>query len=155
MISEIANVIRVVQSATQRALRFSASPSPRIAMMNSAPTSGRNVVTERIGQLMVQLTRPPNMNQVISAATPISIAKALTGLQTGRAARPTAHARRDAVGSPAIDHPGVAILRQDAAEPERRAHDEGVVDLVEIPLVEQEPVERLVLARELGRQLRP
>ena len=28
-------------------------PSLRIAMMKSAPTSGRNVVTERIGQLML------------------------------------------------------------------------------------------------------
>ncbi len=69
-------MISVVQSAIQRALRFSASPSLRIIMMNSAPTSGRKVVTERIGQLIVQPTRPPNMNQVMNAATPISMAKA-------------------------------------------------------------------------------
>ncbi len=53
MISEIANVISVVQSAIQRALRFSASPSLPSTMMNSAPTSGRKVVTERMGQLMI------------------------------------------------------------------------------------------------------
>ena len=52
-ISEIAKVMRVVHSAIQRALRLSASLSPRITMMNSAPTSGRKVVTERIGQLIV------------------------------------------------------------------------------------------------------
>ncbi len=56
-ISEIAKVISVVQSATQRALRLSASPSPRISMMNSAPASGRKVVTERIGQLIISPLR--------------------------------------------------------------------------------------------------
>ncbi len=56
-ISEIAKVISVVQSAIQRALRLSASPSLRIAMMSSAPTSGRKVVTERIGQLSISPLR--------------------------------------------------------------------------------------------------
>ena len=66
----------VVHSAIQRALRRFASPSPRISMMSSAPTSGRKVVTERIGQLIISPPSPTNMNQVISAATPISMAKA-------------------------------------------------------------------------------
>ena len=56
--SEIAKVISVVHSATQRALRFSASPSLRSIMMNSAPASGRKVVTERIGQLSI--SPPPS-----------------------------------------------------------------------------------------------
>ena len=43
--------------------------------MNSAPTSGRKVVTERIGQLAINAL-PANMNQVMSAAAPISMAKA-------------------------------------------------------------------------------
>ncbi len=54
----MANVIDVVHKATQRALRFSGSPSLRISIMNSAPTSGRKVVTERMGQLSI-ISRPP------------------------------------------------------------------------------------------------
>ena len=74
-ISEIANVISVVHNAIQRALRLSASPRSRISMMNSAPASGRK---RRDGEdRPAHITDPPaNMNQVISAATPISMAKA-------------------------------------------------------------------------------
>ena len=53
MTSETTKVTSVVHSAIQRALRFTASSSPRITRMNSAPTSGRKVVTERIGQLAI------------------------------------------------------------------------------------------------------
>ena len=45
MSSEIANVTSVVQSAIQRALPFASGFSVAIS---SAPTSGRNVVTERM-----------------------------------------------------------------------------------------------------------
>src|SRR5258707_4813970 len=55
-ISEIAKVISVVHSATQRALRAMEASSPRIATMNSAPSSGRKVVTERIGQLAISVS---------------------------------------------------------------------------------------------------
>ena len=55
--SDTANVTIVVHNATQRALRLAASSSPRIARMNSAPTSGRNVVTERIGHDISALRR--------------------------------------------------------------------------------------------------
>ena len=48
----MANVMSVVHSATQRALRTPASSSLRNAM-NSAPTIGRKVTTERIGQLVI------------------------------------------------------------------------------------------------------
>ena len=51
--SETASVTSVVHSATQRALRFTAASSPPRIMMNSAPTSGRKVVIERIGQLAI------------------------------------------------------------------------------------------------------
>src|SRR3954470_23192726 len=55
IINETANVTMVVHSAAQRALRFPASLSPGSIMMNSAPTSGRNVVIERIGQLVISV----------------------------------------------------------------------------------------------------
>src|SRR5215475_2210255 len=55
-ISEITKVSSVVHIATQRALRAIEASSPRITMMKSAPTSGRNIVTERIGQLAISAT---------------------------------------------------------------------------------------------------
>src|SRR5215470_19310673 len=61
-ISEIAKVIKVVHSATQRALRAMEASSPRIAMMNSAPSKGRNTVTERIGQLTISVS-PAGKNE--------------------------------------------------------------------------------------------
>src|SRR5215475_10640567 len=56
-ISDIAKVINVVHNATQRALRAMEASSPRIAMMNTTPSNGRKVVTERIGQLVISV--PP------------------------------------------------------------------------------------------------
>jgi hypothetical protein len=54
--SEIAKVMSVVHSATQRALRMAASSSRRNAM-NTAPAIGRKMTTERIGQLVINV--PP------------------------------------------------------------------------------------------------
>src|SRR5258708_37594692 len=54
--SEITKVISVVHIATQRALRAMEGSSPRSAMMNSAPRSGRNTVTERIGQRAISVS---------------------------------------------------------------------------------------------------
>ena len=45
-------------------------------MMKTAPSSGRKVTTERIGQFIVLPYRNANMNQVMKAAAPISMAKA-------------------------------------------------------------------------------
>ena len=65
----------VVHSATQRAVPLASGSLPRTSMMNSAPTSGRKVTTERMGQVH-QCTPAENMNQVMNAAAPISMAKA-------------------------------------------------------------------------------
>jgi hypothetical protein len=51
-ISETMKVMSVVHSAVQRALRMPASSSGNSAM-NNAPASGRNVTTERMGQLAI------------------------------------------------------------------------------------------------------
>ena len=51
--SEIAKVMSVVHSATQRALRTPASSSFKNEM-NTAPTSGRKTTTERMGQLVIR-----------------------------------------------------------------------------------------------------
>jgi hypothetical protein len=51
-------------------------------------------------------------------------------------------ARGDAIGADAIDDPAIATLPEQAAEPLRRAHEDQVVELVEVPFVEQEAVEK-------------
>src|SRR5215510_9640284 len=130
--SEIANVISVVQSAIQRALRFSASPSPRIIMMSSAPTSGRKMVTDRIGQLMStcpSAEHEPGDERRHTDQHGEGVVVEIAGLQPHHAARHVEHARGDTVRPEAVDQPAVAVLPQYAAEPQRRAHDEEVVDL--------------------------
>src|SRR5262249_3241524 len=64
------------------------------------------------------------------------------------------HPRRDAVRSQTVDRPAVAVFPQRAGQPQSRANNQEFVDLVEVPLVEQEFVERLLLASELDRQFR-
>src|SRR5262249_34241643 len=72
---EIRNVTTEVTSAALRQLRSTASLGPLTTRQNNAPTSGRKVTTERIGQLA--MAQPaPSMNQVTRAATPTSITKA-------------------------------------------------------------------------------
>src|SRR5262249_448552 len=140
-ISDVAKVMIVVQSATQRALRFSASPSPpRSNRMNSAPTSGRKVTTERTGQLMA-LPQPcafPKPGFHFSGAWLVlprerepsdegsradqhgeGIVIEITGLQPHHVAGDVEHARRNAVRPEAVDQPAVAALPEQAAEPER------------------------------------
>ncbi len=49
--SDSAKVMSVVHSAMKRALRKALSSSPRSSTISSAPSSGRKVTVERIGQL--------------------------------------------------------------------------------------------------------
>src|SRR5262249_58049082 len=58
-------------------------------------------------------------------------------------------------GPQPVDHPPATALPQCAGEPQGWANDQEVVELVEVPLIEQEFVKRLLLAGELDRQLRP
>ncbi len=77
----MAKVTSVVHIATQRAVPLASGSLPRTSMMNSAPSSGRKVTTERIGQSARAdhsscMLHAANMNQVMKAAAPISMAKA-------------------------------------------------------------------------------
>src|SRR5262245_57299525 len=122
----MAKMISVVHSATQRALRCSASPSPRITVMNRAPTSGRKVMTDRTGQLMSahpNAKHEPGDQGGDADQHGKGVVIEVTGLQSHDATGHVEHARRDAVGAPAVDQPAVAVLPQDAAEPQRRADD--------------------------------
>src|SRR3954470_23354135 len=157
-ISDTARVTSVVQSATQRALRLPASSSPLSIMMNSVPTSGRNVVIERMGQLAMSVPSPgrehePGDERRDADQHGEGVMIEVAGLHAHNIARDVEHARRDAVRTEAVDQPAVALEPERTAQPFDGAHQQDVVDLVEVPLVEQEIVERLVLTRELGRNI--
>ena len=62
----------------------------------------------------------------------------VAGLQTHDAAGHVAHRRGHAIGPEAVDDEAVALLPQEAAEPHGRTHEDEVIELVEVPLVEQE-----------------
>src|SRR5262252_2266760 len=160
-ISEITKVISVVHIATQRALRATEWSSPGNAVMKSAPSSGRNTVTERIGQLTISASpadkREPGDEKPSDESRDADqhgkrIVIHIAGLQAHDVAGYVQHPRRYAVGTKAIDQPAVAALPQEPADPQSRPYDEEVVDLVEVPLVEQKPVEHLMLPREFGRK---
>ena len=113
-------------------------------------------MTERIGQLSISPApreHEPGDQRGDADQHGEGVVIEVAGLQPHHVAGDVEHARGDAVRPEAVDQPAVAALPQQAAEPQRRPHEDDVVELVEVPLVEQELVERLVLARELGRQL--
>ena len=157
--SDTAKVTSVVHSATQRALRVAGLVVAAGAAMNSTPTSGRKVVTERIGQLGHQCTpareHEPGDQRRRADQHGEGIVIEIAGLQPHHVAGDVEHARGHAVRPEAVDQPAVAALPEQAAEPQRRPHEDEVVDLVEVPLVEQEAVEHVVLAREPRRDVRP
>jgi len=65
----------------------------------------------------------------------------VAALQPHDIARHIDDARRDAVRPEAVDNEAVAALPEQPPDPERRANEQEVVNLVEIPFVEQEAVE--------------
>src|SRR5215468_2548887 len=156
-ISEITKVISVVHIATQRALRAMEGSSPRIDMMKSAPSSGRNTVTERMGQLAISVSparkHEPSYESRDADQHGKRIVIHVARLQAHDVAGHVQHPRRHAVGAEAVDQPAVASLPQEPADPQSRPYDDEVVDFVEVPLVEQEAVQHLVLPGEFDRKL--
>src|SRR5579862_7837098 len=120
-ISEIAKVMIVTHSATQRALRATEASSCRISMMNRAPSSGRKVVTERIGQLVISVASTHEHEPGDEGRDPDQhgegVVVHVAGLQAHHAAGDVEHPGGDAVGAEAVDQPAVAALPQEAAEP--------------------------------------
>ena len=101
----------------------------------------------------------PNMNQVIRPGDPDQHRKGVVievaGLDLHDVAGDIEHPRRDAVRAEAVDDVAVALLPEEVADPLRRTDEDEVIQLVEVPFVEQELVEHLVLAGEFDRQIRP
>src|SRR6476660_6701587 len=145
--SEIAKVMRVVHSATHRALRAPVSSS-RSRAMNSAPASGRKVTTERIGQLASVRSREhePGDGGGNADQHGEGVVIEIAGLQPHDAAGHVEHAGGHPVRAEPVDNEPVAALPQEPAEPKRRANKEEIVDAVEVPSIEQEVVEHTLLA---------
>src|SRR6516225_2575481 len=79
----------------------------------------------------------------------------VTGLQANDVARHVKNARGHAIRSEAIDDEAVAAFPEQAPEPHRWPDKQEIVDFVEVPFVEKEPVEQVLVARQSGRDVGP
>ena len=77
----------------------------------------------------------------------------ITGLQTHHVAGDVEHACRHAVRPKTVDQPAIAALPQQAAEPLRGPDEDQVIQLVEVPFIEQEAVKPIVLPRQFDRNV--
>src|SRR3569832_2968231 len=149
--TETANVTFVVHSAIQRDVPRAIGELPRaFSAMRIAPSSGRMVTTERIGQVIcrnpsVHREHEPSDDRRRADEHGEGVVIEVAALQPHDVPRHVEHARGDTVWAEAVDQPAVAALPQRAAKPLGRTREDDVVELVEIPLVEQELVERPVL----------
>src|SRR3569832_923734 len=154
---ETAKVTIVVHSAIQRDVPRAIGELPRaISAMRIAPSSGRKVTTERIGQVIcrnpsVHREHEPGDDRRRADEHGEGVVIEVTALEPHDVARDIEHPRGDAVRAEAVDQPAVAALPERVAEPLRRTHENEVVEFVEVPFVEQELVERPVLPGELAR----
>src|SRR5688572_26588012 len=134
--SEIRKVATEVISAALRQFRSTASLGPFTTRQKNAPTSGRKVTTERIGQLDIRL--PRRQHEVRDEACHADqhherIVVEVAALETAQHARHVLRPRRDVVRAETVDHRTIALLPQDAADHERRSDGKRVVDFVEVP----------------------
>src|SRR5512133_3548175 len=155
MPSDSRNVATEVSSATLRVLRATTSGWPRMATIKAAPSSGRNVTSERTGKLANVGASTGHAKQIPGDENQHAdqhgegVVEDVAGLQPYRAAGDPHGGGGDAVGPDPVDQRPVPTLPQAPPESERRPHEDGVVELVEVPLVQQEPVDRL---EALGQQ---
>src|ERR1700744_371965 len=110
-------------SAALRQLRSTASLGPWTTAQNSAPTKGRKVTTERIGQLAIVL--PHEQHEVAdecghSDQHHEGVVVQVAGLEPAQHARNRLGAGGDAVGAEAVDRSAVALLPEHPADHQRR-----------------------------------
>src|SRR5579883_2723129 len=137
-----------VQSAIQRALRATASLSPRKTRMKATPASGRKVTRERRGQFSMK-ARSGDLPQEIPGDEgddadqhDEGVVVEIAGLQPCGPNGDLDRGSRQPVGPEPIDDGAVALLPEIESQRHCRAHEEQIVELVEIPLVEEEEIER-------------
>src|SRR5882724_3889219 len=143
--SEITKVTSEVTSAALLQLRSTASLGPFTTRQNSAPTKGRNFTSDRIGQLDIA-TLPRRQHEVGHEAGDADqhregIVIEVAALETHQHARHVLGARGDIIGTQPVDGRFVTLLPEHAADRERGLHEQHVVKLVEVPLVEEEGVD--------------
>src|SRR5207248_1012287 len=129
-----------------RALRATTASSPREVMMNPTPTRGRNVTSDRSGQWLMARPRSPR-HQIPSDQGDDAdqhgegVVVDIAGLQPACFPRQFAGRSRDAVGPEPVDDRRIAGLPQPLAERESGAHEEPVIELVEVPFVEEKQID--------------
>src|SRR3569623_1030803 len=127
---ETAKVTIVVHSAIQREVPRAMAELPRaISAMRIAPSSGRKVTTERIGQVIcrnpsVHREHEPGDDRRRADQHGEGVVIEVAALEAHDVARDVEDARGDAGGAEAVDQPAVAALPQRAAEPLGRAHED-------------------------------
>src|SRR5215831_16049571 len=143
-ISTITRSISVTHNATQRALRLTAASSPGSTMMNSAPSSGRNVMTESIGQLAMSVAsareHEPGDERRRSDHHREGVMVEVAGLQAHHIAGDVDHARRHAIWPEAVSQLVVNAAAHHAEHAPRRRRDLEDTDLVRVTLVDPERV---------------
>src|SRR5690242_14931308 len=132
-----------VQSAIQRALRATASASPRSMRMSTTPAIGRKVTSVRMGKFSIAASEDlpekiPGDEQHHADQHDEGIVVEISGLQQARADREPRRRGGEPVGTEPIDHGPVTLLPELEAERHGWPDEEPVVELVEIPFVEEE-----------------
>src|ERR1700761_8885913 len=139
-ISDRPKVTSVVHSAIQRELRRAASSSPRLIQTSSAPNTGRKVTTDRIGQVTISLAsreHEPSDETGNADQHREGVVIEIAGLDLDDVAGDVEHPRRHAIGTEAVDDHAVALFPELIADPFRGPHKDHIVQLVEVPFVEQ------------------
>src|SRR4029453_4551690 len=133
--SEIRKVTTEVTRATLRQLRSTASFGPLTIRQKNAPTKGRKVTSERMGQLVIVLPHEHEVGDEGGHADQHheGVVVKVARLEAHQHARHGRGARGDVVGAEPVDGGAVALLPEEAADPECRLDDGRVVDLVEVP----------------------
>src|SRR5262249_2706943 len=131
------------------------SSSPRVSMMTATPTSGRKVTNDRRGQWLMPplLLRQqiPGDQRDDADQHGKGVVIDVAGLQPAGLARQLAGGGGDPVGPEPIDDHAVTALPEAVAQGKGRAHEQPVVELVEVPFVEQEQVDRAEPRRQPDR----
>src|SRR3569833_1574944 len=132
--TETANVTTVVHSAIQRDVPRAIGEWPRaISAMRIAPSSGRKVTTERIGQVIcrnpsIHQEHVPGDDRCRADEHGEGVVIEVSGLEPHDVARDVEHARGHAVRAEAVDQPAIAALPVRVAVPLRRTHENEVVE---------------------------
>ncbi len=157
MNSEIRKVTDVAIIASHLAFLRAASSSPRRKIARiAAATSGRKVTMERtlaISSLPAQ--RHPGHQDHDAQHHGKGVVEEVSAL---RPTREPGEERHDAHRQPvyaAVDHVAVAAPPQKAAKVLGGTGEDDVIDLVEVPLVQQEAVEDRLVLGQPARQRRP